>query len=370
MGTLNPRPLGATIQATFRRHVGPVTALAALAVVVSCGGSSTPQVETPDATEAPSAITRRPVTPQVNGEAIRAGISYGPYREGQSPGGVQPTEEEILEDLQILAPHWNMIRIYSSRGPAEPILRLIREHDIPMRVMLGAWIDRERDPETGEEYPEHIAANEAEVAGAIELANAYPEVVFAVSVGNESQVYWSAHTTRRERLIELIRRTRAAIQQPVTTADDYNFWNREESQAVAAEIDFIVLHAYAMWNRQQLEDAVSWTAETVASIRGHHPDLDVYMGETGWATTVHSTGDAATQIVGAAGEEEQARFYREFTAWAAEADQAYFYFEAFDEPWKGGPDPDEVEKHWGLFNVDRTPKLAMRDAVAAVTAEE
>ena len=42
-----------------------------------------------------------------------------------------------------------------------------------------------------------------------------------------------------------------------------------------------------------------------------------------------------------------------------------FYFEAFDEPWKGSPDPLEPEKHWGLFKVDRTPKLAVRDLVTS-----
>jgi exo-beta-1,3-glucanase (GH17 family) len=36
-----------------------------------------------------------------------------------------------------------------------------------------------------------------------------------------------------------------------------------------------------------------------------------------------------------------------------------FYFEAFDEPWKGGADPRDVEKHWGLYNENRTPKAAM-----------
>ena len=39
-------------------------------------------------------------------------------------------------------------------------------------------------------------------------------------------------------------------------------------------------------------------------------------------------------------------------------------FEAFDEPWKGSPDPMEPEKHWGLFNVERTPKLVMKDLYA------
>ena len=31
-------------------------------------------------------------------------------------------------------------------------------------------------------------------------------------------------------------------------------------------------------------------------------------------------------------------------------------FEAFDEKWKGGEHPNEVEKHWGLIKSDRTPK--------------
>ena len=33
-----------------------------------------------------------------------------------------------------------------------------------------------------------------------------------------------------------------------------------------------------------------------------------------------------------------------------------FYFEAFDEPWKGVG----TEGHWGLFSVDRKAKLAMQ----------
>ena len=35
-----------------------------------------------------------------------------------------------------------------------------------------------------------------------------------------------------------------------------------------------------------------------------------------------------------------------------------FYFEAFDEKWKGGQHPAEVEKHWGVYRSDRTPKPA------------
>ena len=34
-------------------------------------------------------------------------------------------------------------------------------------------------------------------------------------------------------------------------------------------------------------------------------------------------------------------------------------YSPIDEPWKGSPEPMEPEKHWGLFTVDRKPKLVM-----------
>jgi hypothetical protein len=37
-----------------------------------------------------------------------------------------------------------------------------------------------------------------------------------------------------------------------------------------------------------------------------------------------------------------------------------FWFEAFDEDWKGEPnEPLGAEKHWGLFTVNRRAKRAM-----------
>ncbi|MEL6615671.1 MAG: glycosyl hydrolase family 17 protein, partial [Bacteroidota bacterium] len=57
-----------------------------------------------------------------------------------------------------------------------------------------------------------------------------------------------------------------------------------------------------------------------------------------------------------ASEELQARYVPELMAWSRERQIPTFVFEAFDEPWKGSPDPMEPEKHWGLYRVDRTPK--------------
>ena len=55
--------------------------------------------------------------------------------------------------------------------------------------------------------------------------------------------------------------------------------------------------------------------------------------------------------------------------WATETGTTVFFFEAFDEPWKGDPNnPLGAEKHWGLWNVDRTPKLVMRGDAGAGAA--
>ena len=83
------------------------------------------------------------------------------------------------------------------------------------------------------------------------------------------------------------------------------------------------------------------------------------LGEAGWATQRHDEGEQARLITGAAGEAEQRVFFEAFTAWVTRARIVSTYFEAFDENWKGGPHPAEVEKHWGLYRADRTPKAAV-----------
>lgn len=303
----------------------------------------------------------RKFSPFLDGKWVGQGVSYGPFREGQSPGGVSPTREELTEDLSLLAQHWNLMRMYGSRGVAKDVLEIIHEKKLPLRVMIGAWITSESESERLSVRAADAAkhANQEEVKEAIRLANAYPDEVIAVNVGNETQVYWSDHVTQPEVLIQYIREVRTATSVPVTTADDFNFWNKPESELVAKEVDFIVTHVHAMWAGLELSGAMEWTERIYREIREKHPNKTVVVGEAGWATQVHSEGEQAKLIKGKAGEQEQREYYREFSDWARYRKVCTFYFEAFDEPWKGGSHPNEVEKHWGVFHVDRTPKAAL-----------
>ena len=301
---------------------------------------------------AATAPARRPFHPFDGERFVGHGISYGPHRDGQRPGAEGPTRAQLREDLQLLRGRWDLLRVYASDGPTPELVALVHEERLPFKVLLGAWIAPEKTPADRE-------ANRAQVAAAVRLANAYPSVVLAVVVGNETQVSWSAHRTDPAVLVEWLREARRGAKVPVATADDFGFWLSPESDRIAAEVDLIVLHAYAMWNGKALEDALAFTQEKYAATVKRHPGLPVLLGEAGWATKKHTEGEQATLIKAEAGEAQQRRFFQEFEAWVKREKIPSTWFEAFDENWKGGPHPDEVEKHWGLWRADRTPKAAV-----------
>jgi len=325
--------------------------LITIAVLTGCGGDQNAE---------------RTFEPFSDGRWIGNAICYGPHRDGQRPGGPSPSVDQIREDLHLMQPHWNLLRNYGSTGVAETLLTVIRADSLDMKVMLGVWIDveeRTSDDGTIERFPEAMEANAQEVAAAIRLANAFPDIVIAVCVGNETQVSWSAHRSPLPILIDHLRTVRAGVSVPVTVADDFNFWNKPESVVLDQEVDFITMHAHPMWNGLQLDDALPWVEDQLAVVQAMHPDQSLVLGETGWATSVHDEGEQSRLIKGEPGEEQQKVFYDRVRSWAATRQFTVFFFEAFDENWKGGAHPSEVEKHWGLFNADRSPKKALiRDA--------
>jgi len=300
----------------------------------------------------------------------RYAVAYSGYRAGQHPdrgeGAKNPSDEQILEDLKILTRDFNfgLIRLYDSRENSETVLRLIREHKLPLRVMLGIWLDAEISnhracPWMDEPIPDEVLAentkeNRREVERGIELANEYPDIVIAVNVGNEALVDWTDHKVSRDAVIEYVREVKDAIEQRVTVAENFAWW-AEHGKPLAKELDFITIHSYAIWADRGVDDAVAFTASNLQTVRKALPDSQIIIGEVGWATTASEFGDRASEA-------NQLRYFKEVTEWAAELGVTLFWFEAFDEPWKGDPNnPDGAEKHFGLFTVDRKPKLVMQE---------
>ena len=295
-------------------------------------------------------------------------IAYSGFREGQHPdrgfGANNPSEAEVLEDLEILVDHgFGLIRLYDVVEKSVMSLVLIREHNLPIKVLLGMWLRAEisnhencpwlDEPIPDEELAANKIANAAEVARGIELANQFDDIIVAVNVGNEALVIWNDHMVPLEQVIAYVRQTKAGIEQPVTVADNYEWWIKDGAP-LAAEVDFLGVHTYPVWEQKTIDEAMPYTIENLEGVAAALPGKPIVVLEAGWATTAREFPEQAN-------EENQLRYYRDMDAWATDMNMTIFFFEAFDEPWKGNPaNADGAEKHWGLFFVDRTPKLVMR----------
>lgn len=294
-------------------------------------------------------------------------ICYSGYREGQRPGVRYPSYAEILEDLTILSRKWSYIRLYDCTPHAETVLDVIAKESLSIKVMLGVDMAAEMSnpgcPWGAEFSRETLAANcranNAHIEKAIVLANRYPNIVFCVSVGNEASVEWTDHMVSVERLVAHAERLKETIKQPITFCENYVPWTYK-LEPLAAVLDVISIHTYPAWEYLSVHDALNYTKQNYHSVADYYPDKAVIITEAGWTTTSNGRGIEPHN----ASEEIQAQYFHELTNWANQEQILTFVFEAFDEPWKGSPDPAEPEKHWGLFNLDRTPKLVMSDDYA------
>ena len=302
----------------------------------------------------------------LNGQVMA--VAYSGFREGQHPdrgeGAVNPSDEEILEDLNILLAHqFKLIRLYDSGENSATTLRLIQQHKLSIKVLLGIWLKAEVSNHEGcawldapipdAELVQNKISNAAEVTRGVALARQYSDTVIAVNVGNEALVDWNDHMVTLTSVIAYVRQVKKNIEQPVTVADNYAWWIHHGAP-LAAELDFIGVHTYPAWENKTIEQGLDYTIQNIEDVHRALTGKPIVILEGGWATT-------ASEFSKQANEANQARYYREVARWAKETNTTFMFFEAFDEPWKGNPDNAAgAEKHWGLFNVDRTPKQVMR----------
>ena len=302
----------------------------------------------------------------IEGESMA--VAYSGFREGQHPdrgdGANSPSDSEILEDLCILADHgFRLIRLYDSGENSAVTLRLIEENKLPMKVLLGAWLKAEISNHEGcswlyEPIPDDVLVantldNAAELRRAIGLANQYDDIVVAVDVGNEALVDWNDHMVPVTKVIDYVRQAKSLVKQPVTVADNYDWWIGAGAM-LAEEVDFLGVHTYPAWEKKTIGEALEFTVQNLKDVQIALPGKPIAVLEAGWTTTASEFGEQASET-------NQARHFEELKTLAAESNITFFFFEAFDEPWKGNSnDHLGAEKHWGMFYVDRLPKLVMQ----------
>jgi len=309
-----------------------------------------------------------------NQSDLLAGVSkavcYSGFREGQHPdrgeGANNPSYEETLKDLKILSrdSNFTLIRLYDCGENSETVLKIINENNINIKVLLGIWLNAELSNHESCEWldkpiPEKTLMankekNKKEIKKGIELANQFPHIIVAVNVGNESLVSWNDHLVETDTIITYVQTVKQNIEQPVTVADNYKWWT-DNGLKLSKVVDFISIHVYPLWEGQDIDTALSFSIDNVKEVCEAIPESKIVITEVGWATI-------ASEFEERASEEKQVRYYNEIMSWAEEMNITTFFFEAFDEPWKGNLDNAlGAEKHWGLFSVDRKPKKVIQE---------
>ncbi|WP_426189299.1 beta (1-6) glucans synthase [Pseudomonas sp. NFXW11] len=259
--------------------------------------------------------------------------SYTPFDKDQSPFD-QPFKlrpERMDADLALLATRFECIRTYSMTG-LEALPELARKHGL--KLMIGAWVNS------------NPVDTEKEVDLLIASANANPDVVSAVIVGNETLL-------RKEvtgaQLARLILKVKAGVKQPVTYADVWEFWLKHPE--IAPAVDFLTIHLLPYWedDPSNIDAALNHVAEVRQVFGNRFAPKDVLIGETGWPSEGRQRETAVPSRV------NEARFIRGFVALAEHNGWHYNLIEAFDQPWKRASE-GAVGGYWGLFDADRQDK--------------
>lgn len=293
-------------------------------------------------------------------------ICYSGYRQGQSPkNATYPTYEQIKEDLTLLNElGFKYLRMYDPIRYAEETCKVIRDCSFDMQLMLGPGLISEvnnpgcpwnQTSYSDEELKERAKRNDRNIDELIRIANENSDVINAVSVGNENTPDWGENNVPIERLISFARRLKEGTGKPVTFNEGVYEW--EHLKELADELDIISIHSYPLWNGNTVEEAFEVNKTWYKKVKEWYPDKPIVFSEVGWAT---DCADFKQMKEGQANEENQKKYYEEFWKWSDREQIISYMFEAFDEPWKGGNRPNEAEKHWGIFNEDRTPKLVIK----------
>ncbi|MBD8878975.1 glycosyltransferase [Rhodanobacter sp. 7MK24] len=281
-----------------------------------------------------------------------SGFAFEPYQRYQDPLHDKfPSDEQIESDLKLVRQYSPNIRIYSMlQAPQVP--RLAEREGL--KVLAGAWIDTRLDN------------NDAEINALIAQARRYPGTINRVLVGNEVLF---RNNVPPEQLMAYLDRVRAALHQPVSTAEPDYIW--EKYPELAQHVDFITVQLFSYWNGIPLTGngngldrfpALAATLGSYETLRKMFPDKHIVIGEIGWP----SNGDRVKYAYPSVSNE--AIFLRQWFNVAKRDHIEYYVMEAFDQPWKEGLGEGRTGAYWGMFSADRQPKFPFTGPVTEDTA--
>src|SRR5690606_742809 len=249
-------------------------------------------------------------------------ICYTGYRDGQSPTGspsTEPSFEQVLEDITLMAPHTHGLRTYGSdpalhNGNYVPSIT----DSLGLDLHMGIWLD--------DSYSDVVNTQALDDALAI-LEEGHPSIKTLV-VGNEYLLRvrqnFGDTEAAEERLVGYINyvREQAPSSVRVVTGESYVDW-LEASSALFEAVDTVVWHVHPWWQQQSIEDAATHVENAHLEMLAYMQQLGInkpeLLGETGYPWDVCNGAACGTL-------DNQARYLQDLHEYSLRSGLEYWFF--------------------------------------------
>ncbi|KIW70632.1 hypothetical protein PV04_02883 [Phialophora macrospora] len=277
-----------------------------------------------------------------------------------------PSQNNITRDMAVLSQLTNVVRLYGTDcNQTEMVLHAIDKLELTdMKVWMGVWIDTNQttiDRQLDQMYK--ILADTKDLS-----------VFKGVIVGNEALYRAGEDKAQSEQeLITYLSDVRTKFKSlgydlPIATSDLGDNWNAQLVQAV----DYVMSNIHPFFAGVTAEVAASWTWDfwqnhDVILTQGM-PNVKQLISETGWPSgggkDCGGTDGSCQpgQSGSVAGVDGMNTFMDNWVCQALQNGTEYFWFEAFDEPWKViyNTDTQQWEDKWGLMDPARNLKPGLK----------
>jgi exo-beta-1,3-glucanase (GH17 family) len=182
-----------------------------------------------------------------------------------------------------------------------------------LKTLVGAWIGDDK------------INNQVEIDNIISIAKkGYGDMI---AIGNEVLLREDLEV---EELIDYIQQVKQAVPNiPVGYVDAYYMYVNYPK--IVDACDVISVNCYPFWEHCPLDISVEFMKKMYELAVKHSKGKQVIISETGWATKSNHAQTKAN----IANEENQKIFNSVIDKWTEKNQITCFFFEAFDEPWKG-----------------------------------
>lgn len=278
----------------------------------------------PEPNENPLLAPELPSVSLTGGTKIH-GINFGPFvAEGSAPGETDLSVNELTNLLTNLVPYTKWVRTYGTNNGQNKIGEIA--HNLGLSVAMGAWLSAD------------LPGNTTQMNDVIALAKAgHADMVI---IGSE--VLLAASLSESD-LVAYINQAKAAL-------PEWDIACAEEIGAMMNALlwqeacDIWLINIYPFWQGVNINQSVRSMHQQYANLLTMADGKPVIISETGWPSNTDESGGMGDALPTPG---NAAYYFLNFVSWAEANNVEYFYFEAFDEPWK-----EELGfgSHWGVWD--------------------